>query len=205
MPAAVLRARCGGMQPRLRTRSRELRRPRPRRLWHEAPSAGGAEQHFHAPRAPRRGSEPSGRVGGPAPRRRVQATWPCLGMRPRSPGTPRSARGALRTPGARPRPVRPARRPRSAREFRCVPSFLFVSRFFENLTEPTQSREHSALDGAERLAQAGGQLGLGVAYVVGELDCLALLVGETLQRFLDARSLQAEPGLLVCSAPAGLG
>ena len=68
-----------------------------------------------------------------------------------------------------------------------------------------EAGEHSALYGAEGLAEAVGELGLREAAVVGELDRLALLVGQPLERLLHACALEAEPGLLVRRASRRLG
>ena len=48
----------------------------------------------------------------------------------------------------------------------------------EQLAQPREPREHPALDRAERLAEPLGQLRLREPAVVGELDRLALLVGQ---------------------------
>src|SRR5207249_2084120 len=100
--------------------------------------------------------------------------------------------------------ARRARRPRSAREFRFVPSFLFVVRLGEQLSQARQPRKHPALDRTERFAEPIGELGLCEAAVVGELDRLALLVWEPPQGLLDARTLKAQPGLVLRQVPAGL-
>ena len=55
----------------------------------------------------------------------------------------------------------------------------------ECVAEARQAGEHAALDRAERLAEALGELRLRVAPVVGELDRFSLLRGELAQRLAD--------------------
>jgi 2-haloacid dehalogenase len=52
----------------------------------------------------------------------------------------------------------------------------------EQVAEPRQAAERPALDRAQRDAEPLRELGLAVAAVVGELECLALLVGEARER-----------------------
>ena len=54
-----------------------------------------------------------------------------------------------------------------------------------------EAGEHAALDRAERLAEPLGELGLGEATVVRELDRLSLLIGKPRERGLDALTLEA--------------
>ncbi len=67
-----------------------------------------------------------------------------------------------------------------------------------------RAREHPALDRAERHAEPLGELGLRKTAVVGELERLALNIGELAQRGLHALALEPQPcrlfGLLGCLA-----
>src|SRR5438094_317889 len=71
-----------------------------------------------------------------------------------------------------------------------------ASVFAQVLAQPREAREHAALDRAERLAEALGELGLGVAAVVGELDRLALLGRELPQGLADRLALGRELGFV---------
>src|SRR6476619_6225109 len=74
----------------------------------------------------------------------------------------------------------------------------------QQLAQPFQTREHSALDRPEREAEPLRELGLREAAVVGELDRLALVGRELAQRLLDDLALRAEPGLFVGRLARGL-
>src|SRR5262245_62707340 len=82
--------------------------------------------------------------------------------------------------------------PRSARCRRrapCLPSL----RGIEELTQVREPGEHSTLDSAQRLAEPLGQFRLREAAVVGELERLALDVGQLAKRLLDALALEPKP------------
>src|SRR5437763_15022133 len=66
----------------------------------------------------------------------------------------------------------------------------------ECVAEARQAREHAALDRAERLAEALGELRLRVAAVVGELDRLPLFRRELPQGLADSLALGGELGLV---------
>ncbi len=70
----------------------------------------------------------------------------------------------------------------------------------EQLAQARQAGEHPALDRTDGLSEPLGELGLREAAVVRELERLALLVGELLQRRLHALALEAQPRLLVGAA-----
>ena len=62
---------------------------------------------------------------------------------------------------------------------------------------PREPRKHPALDRTERYPEPFGQLGLGVAAVVGELERLALHVRQLPESTLNPLPLEAEPGRIL--------
>ena len=87
----------------------------------------------------------------------------------------RLTRGEVRLVALAARPD-PARRARSRRSVRVGPRRLHS--LIQKLAQAREPGEHSALDRAERLPETLGELRLRIAAVVGELDRLALLVGQ---------------------------
>ena len=121
------------------------------------------------------------------------------GRAPRRPArTPAARRGTARTWRGAPRSARarpdPARRARSRRSVRVGPRRLHS--LVQKLAQAREPGEHSALDRAERLPETLGELRLRIAAVVGELDRLALLVGQ----LTGARSARA-PGRAAAMPP----
>src|SRR5205807_9227021 len=97
-----------------------------------------------------------------------------------------------RTRPTRARRARRARRPLSARGSTRPPWISLGRGLREQLPEPREPCEHPALDRTERLPEPLRELGLREAAVVGELDRLALPVGELCQRGLDALALEPQ-------------
>src|SRR5581483_5529038 len=67
-------------------------------------------------------------------------------------------------------------------------------RRLEELVHPCQSREHPALDGADRLPQPFRELRLGEPAEVGELERLALRIRQLPERCLYPLALEPKPG-----------
>src|SRR5512132_1425506 len=89
--------------------------------------------------------------------------------------------------------------------FRDSPSTWLGSGLGDDLSEPGQAGEHSALDRPEWNAEPFGQLRLRVAPVVRKLECLALVGRELGERRLDRCPLVAQIRFLVDGRAAGLG
>ena len=103
--------------------------------------------------------------------------------------------------------VRRAPRPRRARERVGGGQVVdrpcrLLGRVAEQLAQAREAGEHPALDRTDRLAEPLRELRLREAAVVRELERLPLLVGQLLQRGLDALALKPQPGVLVGAAAA---
>ena len=80
-----------------------------------------------------------------------------------------------------------------------------VTRFRQQHPQALEAGEHAALDGAERLPEPLGELGLGEPSVVGELDRLALLGGQAAQRVRTISRARARDDALVGAGARRLG
>src|SRR5689334_15996990 len=79
----------------------------------------------------------------------------------------------------------------------------FEAGLVQQVAQAREAGEHAALDRPERLAEPLGELALGEAAVVAELERLALLRRQLRERLLDEPALEAERRLVLGRARVG--